>query len=54
MLFLIWEAIVRRRPSEAVQAIATYAGLAFILSLMCFVIYLDVVRRWSSFMTWFQ
>lgn len=42
MVFLIWEAITRRRPSEKVLIGATYAGMAFLLSLMVFVLCLDV------------
>ena len=42
MVFLTWEAITRRRPSEKVVIGATYAGMAFLLSLMVFVMYLDV------------
>lgn len=53
MVFLLWEAIRGKRPSEAVQMAATYAGLALLLSLMGFVIYLDIMRRGSSLMTWF-
>jgi regulator of sigma E protease len=42
MVFLIWEGLFRRKPSEAVVATATYFGLAFVLGLMVFVIYLDL------------
>lgn len=42
MVFLLWEGISRRKPSEKVVAGATYAGLAFVLGLMLFVIYLDL------------
>ena len=42
MVFLTWEAVTRRRPSEKVMIGATYAGMAFLLSLMAFVLYLDV------------
>jgi regulator of sigma E protease len=45
MVFLIYEGLRGRRPSETVQAVATYAGLAVILSLMVFVFYLDIKRR---------
>lgn len=45
MVFLIWEGITRRKPSEKVLIAATYIGLAFVLSLMLFVIYLDVFRH---------
>jgi regulator of sigma E protease len=46
MVFLIYEKIRRRPPSEMVRIVATYIGLAFILSLMIFVLYLDISRRW--------
>jgi regulator of sigma E protease len=42
MVFLAWEAIVRRRPSEKVVIAATYCGFALVVSLMIFVIYLDI------------
>lgn len=47
MVFLIYEKLLRKPASEAVRIGATYAGLAIILSLMVFVIYLDlfVTRR---------
>ncbi len=47
MLFLIWEGITRRRPNERILVTATYIGLAFVLGLMLFVIYLDVARLTS-------
>jgi regulator of sigma E protease len=42
MVFLIWEAVTRRRPSEKVVIGANYVGMAFLLSLMLFVLYLDL------------
>ncbi len=42
MVFLIWEALSRRKPSERVVVAATYCGLAFVLGLMVFVIYIDI------------
>jgi regulator of sigma E protease len=42
MVFLMWEAVIRRRPNEKVVAAATYCGLFFVLGLMMFVIYLDL------------
>lgn len=42
MVFLIWEAVTRKRPSERVLVAATYCGMAFVLGLMLFVIYLDI------------
>jgi len=50
MVFLIYEALRRRRPSETVQAVATYAGLAVILSLMVFVFYNDIKAIWPWLM----
>ena len=44
MVFLLWEAITRRRPSEKIVIGASYIGMAFLLSLMVFVIYLDIGR----------
>jgi regulator of sigma E protease len=45
MVFLFYEKIRGRQASEAVRVGATYAGLAVILSLMVFVIYLDLTRK---------
>ena len=42
MVFLIWEALARRKPNERVVVAATYCGLAFVLGLMVFVIYIDL------------
>jgi len=42
MVFLIWEAVSRRRPSEKVVLGANYAGMAFLLGLMIFVLFLDL------------
>lgn len=42
MVFLCWEAITRKRPSERVLVGATYCGMAFVLGLMLLVIYLDL------------
>jgi len=42
MVFLCWEAVTRKRPSERVLIAATYCGMAFVLGLMCLVIYLDI------------
>jgi regulator of sigma E protease len=42
MVFLIWEGLTRRRPSERVVVAATYVGLAFVASLMVAVIYIDL------------
>ena len=42
MVFLIWEGVTRRKPSEKVLIAASYMGMAFVLGLMVFVIYLDI------------
>ncbi|MBI3864186.1 MAG: RIP metalloprotease RseP [Planctomycetia bacterium] len=41
-VFLCWEGIRGKPPSERVVVTATYVGLAFILSLMAFVMYIDI------------
>lgn len=46
MVFLIWEAVTRRRPSERVVVAATYFGMVFVLGLMFLVLYLDIVVHW--------
>jgi RIP metalloprotease RseP len=45
MVFLIYEKLRGRPPSEAVRAVATYMGLAALASLMIFVFWLDIKRR---------
>jgi regulator of sigma E protease len=48
MVFLVYEKLRGKPPSETVRAVATYLGLAIILSLMLFVFWLDFKRRiWS-------
>lgn len=42
MVFLIWEGITGKKPSEKVLVVATYIGMFFVLSLMLLVIYLDI------------
>jgi regulator of sigma E protease len=42
MVFLIWEGVTRKRPSERVQIAATYFGMAFVLCLAFLVFYLDL------------
>ncbi len=44
MVFLLYEAITRRKPNEKVQIGLSYVGFALILALMFWVIFLDVVR----------
>ena len=45
MVFLIYEKIRGKPASEQVRAIATYIGLAMLLTLMVYVFYLDIKRR---------
>jgi len=42
MVFLIWEGVTRKKPSERVLIAATYCGMAFVLGLMMLVLYLDI------------
>ncbi|MCA9048206.1 MAG: RIP metalloprotease RseP [Planctomycetaceae bacterium] len=42
MVFLIWEAVARRKPSPRVINFAHGIGLIFIISLFIFVLYLDI------------
>jgi len=44
MVFLAWEGIRGKPASENIQLVLTYIGLAFILTLMIFVIGLDISR----------
>jgi regulator of sigma E protease len=46
MVFLLYEKIRGKPAPESVLAAAMYTGLALILALMCFVIFLDVKRLW--------
>ena len=45
MVFLIYEKLRGKPASENVRAIATYIGLAILLTLMVYVFYLDIKRR---------
>lgn len=42
MVFLFYEGVTGKKPSERVLIAATYIGMAFVLSLMVLVIFLDV------------
>ncbi len=42
MVFLLWEGITRKKPSERVVVVSTNVGVALILGLVCFVMYLDL------------
>ncbi|MBI1346540.1 RIP metalloprotease RseP [bacterium] len=44
MVFLIWEAVTRKRPSEKVFIGAQFVGMAFLLGLMALVLALDLSR----------
>jgi regulator of sigma E protease len=50
MVFLIYEKLRGRRPSETVQTVATIIGIVFLISLMIFITYQDAGRfglfRW--------
>jgi regulator of sigma E protease len=48
MLFLLYEGVRGKPASERVQVAALYTGMLFILSLMMFVIYLDIGRWWKG------
>jgi regulator of sigma E protease len=52
MVFLIYEGVRGKPPSDTVRAVATYAGLAFILLLMLFVLGLDAKRTWPDTFFW--
>lgn len=45
MVFLIWEGVTRRKPSERVLQTAQTIGLLFIVGLMLFVLYLDIFYK---------
>src|SRR5205807_9015742 len=47
MVFLIYEKLRGRPAPETVRVAAPFVGVAFILSLMLFVTYLDVRRFWG-------
>jgi regulator of sigma E protease len=42
MVFLIWEAAIRRKPSEKIVIAATYCGFAVVVTLMILVFWLDL------------
>jgi RIP metalloprotease RseP len=52
MVFLIYEKLRGRRPSERVQAAATIAGIVFLVALMLFVFYQDASA--FGFFKWFK
>ena len=49
MLFLAYEGLFRRPVNEQTQVVLTYIGLALILGLMLFVVFLDIGRLSSLF-----
>jgi regulator of sigma E protease len=46
MVFLLYEAIFRRKPNEKLLYASYYVGFACILLLMSFVLYLDIKHLW--------
>lgn len=48
MVFLIYEKLRGKPPSEPVRAVATYIGLVIIASLMIFLFYQDIGRLWRG------
>ncbi len=50
MVFLIWEAVSRKRPNEQVVVAATVAGMVFVVALMALVLYLDISRWYQGSM----
>jgi regulator of sigma E protease len=42
MVFLLWEAAIRRKPSEKIVIAATYCGFAVVVTLMILVFWLDL------------
>jgi regulator of sigma E protease len=47
-VFLCWEGIRGKPPSERIVVGATYIGLAFVLSLMAWVLYMDITSYWGK------
>jgi regulator of sigma E protease len=47
-VFLCWEGIRGKPPSERIVVGATYVGLAFVLSLMAWVLYMDISSYWGK------
>ncbi|MCA9027724.1 MAG: site-2 protease family protein [Planctomycetaceae bacterium] len=50
MVFLLWEAVTRSRPSERVVVAASLFGMTFIVALMALVLYLDISRWYQGTM----
>lgn len=48
MVFLMWEGITGKRPSERIMVGSLYVGLAFLLGLMALVLYLDIGRLFTT------
>jgi regulator of sigma E protease len=44
VVFLLYEMVTSRKPSERFMEIAQYIGMTFILSLIAFAIYNDLTR----------
>ena len=50
MVFLLWEGVTRRKPSERLVTFAMTAGGIFILCLMLYVVFLDIFVHWLGVM----
>jgi regulator of sigma E protease len=46
-VFLCWEGIRGKPPSERIVIAANYVGLAMVLSLMCWVLSMDIYRLFA-------
>ena len=47
-MFVLWEMVTRRKPSEKFLEIAQYAGMIILLSLLLFANGNDVVRLFTD------
>jgi len=48
MVFLLYEGLTGKRPSEKIMVGSLYVGLAFLLGLMALVLYLDIGRLFTT------
>ena len=48
VMFVLWEMVTRRKPSEKFLEIAQYAGMIILLSLLLFANGNDVVRLFTD------
>ncbi|MBQ4241835.1 MAG: site-2 protease family protein, partial [Lachnospiraceae bacterium] len=44
LLFIIYEAVTRRKPNEKVEGIINMAGMSFLIVLMFYVLFNDITR----------